>query len=553
MNISWSEADLNEIQFFSDDEAVDLLKQIYFEERSLEETWLESDKKNKFQKALEASLLERNSAKIEFNICRYGVSATEVFNRRKEAIGPKNYQKYYSDSHYLAALHNELFVAEVWLNQLFPSLIKDYPKSKAYIEALASNQAFKRDTITKLLENRKDLSNFTDPDFLNFFSELLLKCPALLRPYDDTILDGFGDYYFGKLNHELYALLSEIEPSSENVPTVLNLSKISFPISSTEKDEFEKIIFKWRDTKFDSNLMKDNKDYNYKYFQVRNAIASKYLSFNSYHTEKCRDFYEAHKLDPAVRYAFYRNATIKSLLTVNDHDVGIPAFKSYVDTKAKEIPSNVKEKLSHLLNMGVDTLSKLEIIEMRILNFFCLDGNKFIEELAFNGHFYLSTSGNALVQKLGWDLALDPSSQMDVTNTIRHAQTIFKKQEQPEKAEIDANRLLLEEFENSVVKQVTEIIKKEQNIQLGQLSSFEKKSSELAQKYERHSINLTQKIDSTNYELDNLIAGLSDSERLLRDSLQEVKDENIKIYKKNRRLILLFFCIFCIMFILNLV
>ena len=93
MNISWSEADLNEIQFFSDDEAVDLLKQIYFEERSLEETWLESDKKNKFQKALEASLLERNSAKIEFNICRYGVSATEVFNRRKEAIGPKNYQK----------------------------------------------------------------------------------------------------------------------------------------------------------------------------------------------------------------------------------------------------------------------------------------------------------------------------------------------------------------------------------------------------------------------------------------------------------------------------
>jgi len=419
MKSNWSTSDLYEAKLYNEDQACAFIKSLYLNEFG--------DEKNNnewFRTELEKNFIDRNSDKLNFYICKYGLSAGEIIKDHNDN-SQKSTLPYYEDNNYLAALNNKLYVQTLFWGQtnLIKRFIEDFPATKDCLISIFANPSFDRNTITNLIEKRTEIEKFSDPEFLNYFAKLVQDCPAIETEYDNVALDGWSEFSHRNLHYQFFDLLCDLEPTKELARPALQFAKLSMPIDSSKTNRFSQIIEKWQDSKFNEEPT-FGKDYNLNFFYVRNSVATTYFNLNQ---RSQKSFYEVHKTDPAVRHAFYRTGTIESLLSVSSNKLDIPDFKSYASTKTKQVPVEVKNRLVKLQNKTASTLSSVEIIEQRILEYFCNDQNEFIEQLAYNAHFWYNEIASNIVHKLGWDLALDPGSHMDTVNIIRYSRRHFEK------------------------------------------------------------------------------------------------------------------------------
>ena len=536
MKSKWSETDFHEAKLLNEDEACAFLKSMY-----LEEFGPEKSNERSFREKLESEFFIRNSEKINFYICRYGLTAGEVISSRQKEKSEKEILPYHEDNNYLAALNNKIYVGDLFWEQksLIQKFIIDFPLTRECLSAIFSNPALNRNAITDLLRKRSETEKFKEPEFLKYFSNLIIDCPAVHKEYDNVHLCGFSEFNHDDLHFQFYALLCEMEPSEDLADAANQFSKVARPLNSSKVESYTQVIEKWRDPSFHEKPDFKN-SYNFKFYTVRNSVATMYFNSN---ISKQRSFYETHKIDPAVRHAFYRNASIDALLSVRSYEIDIPDFKPYSDTKLKQVSEGVRDRLATLQNKSPSDLIGSEMIEKRVLEYFCDDNNEFIETVAYNAYFWRSERANDLIEKLGWDLALDPNSTMDTINTIRYSRRYFENSKQslaPKTVSIEDKIDTLEQQLNSLLEGMKKVEDHLEDDKIQELSSIENSLSNFKE----------ATAEDAEKRFSKLFQEIVDLEKLMLDRLQLLESEIANGWPKIKRLVVSMFIIYGAMFYL---
>ena len=85
------------------------------------------------------------------------------------------------------------------------------------------------------------------------------------------------------------------------------------------------------------------------------------------------------------------------------------------------MPATVISSLQDQNDIEPEKFNVSEAIEKRVSRYFCTDENDFIKNLALNYNLFQNERIFEFLNRLGWNLALDPSSMLDVVNTVRYA------------------------------------------------------------------------------------------------------------------------------------
>lgn len=529
MTSKWSETDLHEAKLLSDVDACAFLKSLYHQEYGPEKS-----NERSFREKLENEFFSRNSERINFYICRYGITAENVISSLQNEKPKEDPVPYYSDTNYLAALNNKIYVGNMYWDQesLVRRLINDFPKTRECLSAIFSNPAFERNTITDILEKRSEIEKFQEPEFLNYFSNLIADCPAVHKEYDNIHLDGWAEYSHSNLNFQFFNLLCDMQPSDEVADAANQFSRVAQPLDSSKVEIYTQVIEKWRDPKFHEKPSFKN-NYNSKFYSVRNSLARMYFNSNIF---KQRSFYETHKIDPAVRHAFYRGGTIDALLSVRRHEVDTPDFRAYSDTKSKNVSEGVRDRLATLQNKSPSDLSSLEMIEQRILEYFCDDENEFIAHVAYNAHFWHAERANSLIERLGWDLALDPMSTMDTINTIRYSRRHFENLDQSlatKTVSIEDKIDALEQRLSTLIEGMPKAEDRVEDDKIHELNSLKNSLSDFKE----------ATMEDAEQRFSKLLKEIVDLEKLMLDRLQLLENEVANGWPKIKKLVVWMFII----------
>lgn len=270
------------------------------------------------------------------------------------------------------------------------SLLKGFPRSKNKLNAYFENPHIPRDTLRDIISRKKDFE-FIDNSMLLHIIHWLSSNEIISAPRDDTFMDGWAEHDYESLFFDLLKL-TELVPKDQDWASVLSdiIEKLHLPFIP-DTLSLEKIS-EWRLDESDASPS----------FWLRHALARK-MALEG-HREK-DDAVNADCEDKAVRFAYYSACKPWKLFGnfVNEDGFRYPSFEDIDDI------DNIDEYLTKNQAKVISTCRKL----------FALDGNEFIEQLIQNDYFWRRAEERGLLHSLGWHLAEDPHSYMDVPNTLR--------------------------------------------------------------------------------------------------------------------------------------
>lgn len=418
--------------FMKDDEAIEWLKNRYIRVSRNESILDISANDLKRRKRIEEKFISRGNERLNYYVCRYGVSAEYLVDLSK-------FKGDYENLLLKGALSNEFFVWNSFtlFSNTFKEMVSSFPASRECLEILTRNEALRRYNLTLIIEQRKNIDAFKGEHFCSFFIDLLMAAPAVRGIYDHTILDGAAEFLHDRLEFECAKWLAELAPSVNVIDSVKKLITIA-NFSSVDKDYYDDFLNSWTFDEKNEKIVEGPKIERIKnlYGDVRLHFATRIFgSFSEFKAKKAKEFLENYIDDVFIRHAFYRSAPLDAILGFNFYshkidDDDFIYFKKYtrdVEGKQREelFSDSMRKRLAHLHNQDSKEISDLEKIEMSFLLHFSRDGNEFIEHFAFNRRLAGSKFLRETLERAAWDLAFDPKHDMWTINLVRMASKDF--------------------------------------------------------------------------------------------------------------------------------
>jgi hypothetical protein len=332
---------------------------------------------------------KRNDPNLSLAIARYG---THIETLKK---------LYGSDDPFIktAILANPLVGPEGFLQigildeNAAEKLILDPKTTRQQLDALFTNPKIVREFLVKVLNREgkfKDLSE--DGIFLSIVRSVSLN-PICSEKYDNTILDGFGEYQFGKLADALLSLLLSA-PVNQSWALTLNELIVKVSMSHLPDKISANILSRWFDPETKEDADEPSDEMLGGFFWLRKTIAK--ILLKSHRAEDKKEISPNHQ-DKAVRLAYYENTSPSELFQTNVFDKNF-TYPSWEYRKQYDQDDNQKKFVS------------------ACEKYFALDKNDFIDSLIGNLSFWKRNQERALLQDLSWNLAEDEYSSMMVPN-----------------------------------------------------------------------------------------------------------------------------------------
>jgi hypothetical protein len=268
-------------------------------------------------------------------------------------------------------------------------------------QVLLANPFINRGCLADLLEGWDSVDGLTDEIKMQLVLALTANS-VISTPHDDTYLDGYAEYSYNRLNFCLADLLQTV-PVNRDWASVLSdlLGKLHLPY----KPKFEvDLLERWQSPAIVENGFLD-------YFEwLRKEIVSKIL--NGPGRLRSETLNLEHP-DPAVRQGLYASLWVSEIFKISRGDsFEYPAFRS--------------------LNEDWYELNAEQQAVVDVCNScFEKDNNAFIQSLMQNKYFWMESRERTFLNRLCWDLAEDPHSDMDMPNEYRSFE-IFYQRENPE-------------------------------------------------------------------------------------------------------------------------
>ncbi len=363
-------------------------------------------------------------------------------------------------------------------------LILDPNTPDDQIHALFTNPNINREFLEKVVKREGDFKDLSDDMFSNIVIYISLN-PICSEKYDDTFMDGYAEYSFGKLPSALFSLIS-IVPVNRNWAITLKklLEKLALDwppndISLNVKDRWFNPEKK-DDQDEASDLVLDSFHY------LRKEIAKTFFRHSS--SEDTKEISPNHQ-DQAIREVYYENITPGELFGggIYKKDFSYPSFE-YLDEYDQDA---IQEKV-------VSTCKK----------YYSLDKDDFLTCLTFNLNFWKRKQERGLLRDLSWHLP-NKDGNMDAPNLYNGRERIMLR-EYPHFFVDDDFADIPEEL--SLKNEISKI-----NEKLEQIYSHQEIQFKEVEEIEEEAKNQVKKIlDVTNQQL----------EKVSRD-LNEISEKNI--------------------------
>jgi hypothetical protein len=269
-------------------------------------------------------------------------------------------------------------------------VVNKFPLNEYEFTALFQNPNLDRDWVSEFLESRKNDNKYISDDAFLHIVYILAENPMIQKVYDDTFMDGYDEYKFGRLTHELIDLL-QTAPVDGNWAHVLTklLPKVNLPYVP---DFEENILERWTDV--EGEKASDLHSFPY----LREEITHRLIMKS--HKDSIRNLATINHKDKAVRLGFYSSVNPSDLFNnvIYKRDFSYPNF-NYLESDELTTDQKVVVKICKKC--------------------FKKDGNDFVDRLLRNNHFWETRQTRELLHDLSWNLAEDEHSDMDMPNIYR--------------------------------------------------------------------------------------------------------------------------------------
>lgn len=369
-----------DVLMLPDDQAVQWLRDHMPGDKS---SWA-SDEEEHLHRLASFSFARRKSVRLQLAVAQYG---SHVYTLKKLlAKGIKSQR--------LAVLSNAL-IGPVYEDLLFSDervlseaealeLLKRHQSDSREFTVFARNPHLNRSWLAEMVSSWTEKGQY-DAESL-FLVLNLANNPIILERRDETILCGYSEYTFDRLNLALVNLLQSA-PVTRDWACVLAqlLEKLYLPyIPSFDVD----LIERWKDPHPGDNAE------GYWFLRLRSDIVQ-YL----YHRFD-RSKYPLSHCDPSVRRGIYRSCEPNELFAGLLYELNFQ-YPSFRDPDEDSL-SQAERKL-------------VEICK----NCFELDKNVFVESLLENEAFWTRREHREFLKDIAWHLAEDPHFLMNAPNIYR--------------------------------------------------------------------------------------------------------------------------------------
>ena len=377
--------DAIELLNLSDDDAAQWLKEHAYSEESL----FFSNPEQELHKVVSFAFSRRGSTRIRLAVARYG-SHTRTL-KQLFADGTKGER--------LAVLSNP-FIGPQTEGGLFRShnvltdadamsIFQRYQSNIREFAVFVSNPNIDRDWLADTIKGWSKNTDLED-DGLRYLVHFLVDNPVISSRRDETLMDGWAEYSYGRLNNALADLL-QTAPVTPGWADVLSRMLNKLYLSYTPDFDVN-LIDKWKDPE-------PTDDGERFYFTYLREQITKYLIVRD-HRGESKEKYTIDHDDPAVRKGLYSSLPPYELFK------GIPRPRDF-----------------HYPSFRYLEEIELNKAQQQFVNFckkcFERDKNDFVEGLVWNDHFWKTKEEREFLSDISWSLAEDPHSSMDVPNLYK--------------------------------------------------------------------------------------------------------------------------------------
>jgi len=444
--------------------------------------FLFSNPERELHKIVSFSFSRRRSKRVRLAVARYG-SHIQTLNKlfkkgaRSERlavlsnslIGPKNEGMLFSSDYVLSKADAKV-------------VLQNYQSSPREFSVFVSNPHIDREWLTSIISGWKKIEDL-DKDGLLFLVHSLADNTIINSRRDETLMDGWAEHSFNKLNFALADLLQTV-PVTIGWADVLSRMLENLYLSFVPDFEVD-LIERWKDPE----PTDDGERFYFTY--LREQITRHLIIHN--HRSEVKEKYPIDHGDSAVRKGFYSSLQPYELFEEISwsRDFCYPLFQ-HLDNA----------DLSESQQQFVDFCKKC----------FERDKNDFVESLILNENFWTTKEDRAFLRDIAWGLAEDPRSLMDVPNLynarkqyhFEHNSSFFKDDE-----------LVGVSFEDTVD---------------GKLSTLQEGVSKLQEKIKSQS--LEELADQQRIYFESIIGDTQYQIRCLSDNVSEKNEELTRVFSQ---------------------
>ena len=366
-----------------------------------------SNPERELHKIVSFAFSRRSSKRIRLAVARYGShiqTLKKLFKKgtRSERlavlsnsfIGPKNEGSLFSSNYVVSESDAKV-------------ILQNYQSSPREFAVFASNPHIDREWLADIISSWKKTEGL-DNDGLLFLVNFLVDNTIINSCRDETLMDGWAEHSFNRLNFALADLLQTV-PVTIDWADVLSRMLTNLYLSFVPDFEID-LIERWKDPE-------PTDDEERFYFPYLREQITRYLIIGN-HRSEVKEKYSIDHDDSAVRKGFYRSLKPYELFKgiSRSRDFYYPSFR-YLDDA----------DLSESQQQFVDFCKRC----------FERDKNDFVESIIWNENFWTTKEDREFLSDIAWGLAEDPHSSMDIPNLynareqchLEHNPSFFKDDE----------------------------------------------------------------------------------------------------------------------------
>ena len=397
-----------------DGDAVQWLK----EKSSFEESFFPSSPERELHRIASFAFSRRGSKRIRQAVARYG---SHIYTLKK--LFKKG-----SRSDRLAVLSNP-FIGPKEESSLFSSdcvlsksdvkeILQNYQSSPREFAIFASNPHLNRQWLAGTISSWMETEG-CDNNGLLFLVHCLVDNPIISCRRDESIMDGWAEHSFNRINFALADLL-QTAPVTAVWADVLSRMLVNLYLSFVPDFEID-LIERWKDPE-------PTEDGERFYFLYLREQITRYLIVHN-HRSEVKEKYSIDHADPAVRKGFYSSLSPDELFN------GISRSRNFYYSSTNSFRPSFLE-FSRRYRDDADLSEQQQFVDF-CKKCFERDKNDFVESLIWNENFWKTKEDREFLSDIAWSLADDPHSSMDVPNLynardqyhVEHNPSFFKDDE----------------------------------------------------------------------------------------------------------------------------
>jgi len=388
----------------SDDDAVQWLK----EKLRFKVSIFSTSPERVLHRVASFAFSRRGSKRVRQAVARYGSHIRSLRNLLN--IGSNSERLAVLSNPYIGPQNSErnFFSSDLVLPKSdAEAILKNYQSNVRELAALANNPHINRDWLSDRISSWMEIEGF-DSNGLLLLVHYLVDNPIINSRRDETVMDGWADFSYYRLNFALADLLQTV-PVTTDWADVLSRMLPNLYLSHVPDFEID-LIERWKDPELTEHVE------NFSFPYLREQI-TRYLIVRN-HRSEVKEKYSLEHDDSAVRKGFYSSLQPYELFKdiARPLDFCYPSFRYLDDTELSESQQQL-----------VDFCKRC----------FERDKNDFVESLIWNENFWKSKEDRGFLNDIAWSLADDPHSLMDVPNLknarkqyhLEHNPSFFKDDE----------------------------------------------------------------------------------------------------------------------------